>query len=133
MGYPGRVMRPYSMTDKPNTIDCSRFTREVAQQAGYNIPRVAWDQAAWYRRNGTWETNVNNVRPGDHIYWLRGPNAYHTGVVVSNVIANNGRRIINVVQAQTFRHQPGSIQMHSLTANGQMAGFGQPFVGLGRY
>lgn len=133
LGYPGRDMRPYSMSDAPNTIDCSRFTREVANHAGYNIPRVAFDQARWYQRNGHWENNVNNSLPGDHIFWQRGVNAYHTGIVVSNILQANGTRIIRVVQAQTYNHRPGSIQLQRLMANGQMRGFGQPFVGVGRY
>lgn len=131
--YPGRDMRIYSMTNIPNTIDCSRFTREVAQQAGYNIPRVAFDQARWYQQHGRWETNVNNAQPGDHIFWLRGTNAYHTGVVIDNIMATNGARIIRVVQAQVNHYRPGSVQLQRLMANGQMRGFGQPFVGLGRY
>jgi len=131
--YPGRDIRIYSMTNVANTIDCSRFTREVAQQAGYNIPRVAFDQARWYQQHGQWVNNVNNAQPGDHIFWQRGTNAYHTGVVIDNIMATNGTRIIRVVQAQVNVYRPGSIQLQRLTANGQMRGFGQPFVGFGRY
>jgi RHS repeat-associated protein len=131
--YPGRDMRPYSMSDAVNTIDCSRFTREVANRAGYNIPRVAYDQARWYQRNGHWDNNVNNTQPGDHIFWQRGTNSYHTGVVVSIIMATNGARIIRVVQSQTFDYRPGSIQLQRLLSNGQIRRFGQPFVGVGRY
>lgn len=120
-------------SDAPNTIDCSRLGREVAIRAGYNIPRVAFDQASWYQRNGHWDNNVNNILVSDHIFWKRGINSYHTGVVASIIMQVNGTRIIQVVQAQTYKHKPGSIQMHELMANGQINGFKQPFVGVGRY
>jgi RHS repeat-associated protein len=134
MTYPGRDLRPYSMSDAANSIDCSRFTREVANHTGYNIPRVAYDQALWYQRNGHWDNNVNNAQLGDHIFWQRGTNAYHTGIVVSNIMATNGVRIIRVAQSQVHsRPGFGSVQFQKLMTNGAINGFNQPFVGLGRY
>jgi len=134
LSYPGRDMRPYSMSDSANTIDCSSFTREVANRAGYSMPRIAYDQARWYQRNGHWENNVNNPQPGDHIFWQRGRNAYHTGVIISNIMATNGARIIRVAQSQVHsRPGFGSVQFQRLMINGEISGFNQPFVGLGRY
>ena len=126
-------MRPYEMSDRPGTVDCSRFGREVAHLSGYTIPRNAYAQAEWYQQHGQWITNINDAQPGDHVFWLRGHEAYHTGVIVNNILKTNGDRIIRAVQAQTFHHQPGSIQMQTLLSNGELRGFHQPFVGIGRY
>src|SRR5665213_190666 len=72
---------PYSMSNKPGTIDCSRCTMQIAAQAGYNIPRTAYEQAKWYQENGTWSTDLKDALPGDHIFWLRAPGQYRTGVI----------------------------------------------------
>jgi cell wall-associated NlpC family hydrolase len=123
--------RKYDMSDKPGTIDCSRFTRDVASKAGYTIPRVAYDQAKWYQRNGEWSNNLSQAEAGDHIFWNRGTKAYHTGIVLRVNNSANGIKII-VIQAQVFNHKPGSIHVQQLMSNGQMKGFEQPFVGVGR-
>ena len=120
---------PYSMSDKARTIDCSRCTMQIAAKAGYNIPRTAYDQAKWYQKNGFWSTNLNDAKPGDHMFWLRGQNQYHTGVV-SNMSAAG---IISVVQANVNDYLAPSIHQFNLQPDGTMRGFGQPFVGLGRY
>ena len=120
---------PYSISDQHGTIDCSRFTREVALKAGYKIPRNAFQQAKWYQRYGIWSDKLSDAQAGDHIFWERGINACHTGIVLK---VSAGNIIIKVIQAQTFNHKPGSIHIQQLTKNGQMRGFGQPFVGVGR-
>jgi RHS repeat-associated protein len=130
--YPGRDMRPYFMGEKPNTVDCSRFAMEVAAAAGYSIPRgTAIAQAKWYKKNGQWSDNLKEVQKGDHIFWLR-DGGYHTGVVSESTLAGN-QRVIKAVQAQTFNHKPGSIQEQKLLSNGEIQGFHQKFVGVGRY
>ncbi|WP_299886173.1 RHS repeat-associated core domain-containing protein [uncultured Lacinutrix sp.] len=123
--------RIYSMSNKKGTVDCSRFTQDVACQAGYSIPRVAFDQAVWYQKNGVWSDNLSNASPGDHIFWKRGKKAYHTGIVLSVTTTANGVKI-KVIQAQKNNYKPGSIKVQRLMKNGEMRGFNQPFVGLGR-
>lgn len=119
--------RIYCMCNTPTTVDCSRFTGEVAKLAGYNLPRVAFDQANWYKSNGKWSNNLSDAKEGDHIFWTRGHNAYHTGIVLK---VNNTS--IKVIQAQVNGYRPGSIKVQTLMSNGEMRGFGQPFVGVGR-
>ena len=120
---------PYSMSDKEGTIDCSRCTMQIAAKAGYSIPRTAYDQAKWYQKNGYWSTNLSDAKPGDHMFWLRGVNLYHTGVI-SNISATG---IISVVQANVNNYDIPSIHQFNLQPDGTMRGFNQPFVGLGRY
>ncbi|MFL9836772.1 toxin TcdB middle/N-terminal domain-containing protein [Flavobacterium sp. ST-75] len=117
----------YQMSDKPGTVDCSRFGLWVAKEAGYTLPRVAYDQAVWYQNHGTWSTKLADAQAGDHIFWKRS-GGYHTGVVLE---VSNGK--IRVIQAQTNGYRPGSIQAHNLLPNGEMKGFNQPFIGVGRY
>lgn len=119
--------RVYSMSNKFGTIDCSRFTSDVASAFGYNLPRTAFAQANWYKQKGIWSDDLEDAKKGDHIFWERGKNAYHTGIILD---ANNGG--IKVIQAQTNRYLPGSIKVQKLMLNGEMRGFHQPFVGVGR-
>jgi RHS repeat-associated protein len=134
MTYPNVDLRVYSMSNKPGTIDCSRFTIEVATKAGYGskLPRRAIEQAQWYQKNGHWSTKLSDAQKGDHIFWNRGSGNYHTGVIAS-VIMTSDIRIIKVVQAQTNGYKPGSIKIQKLLSNGQIPYFNQPFVGVGRY
>jgi RHS repeat-associated protein len=119
--------RIYSMSNKPGTIDCSRFTGDVASAFGYNLPRTAFGQANWYKQQGVWSSNLKDAEKGDHIFWERGKNAYHTGIIID---ATKGD--IKVIQAQTNKYQPGSIKVQKLMPNGEMRGFNQPFIGIGR-
>jgi RHS repeat-associated protein len=120
---------PYSMSDKSGTIDCSRCTMQIAAKAGYSIPRTAYSQAKWYQQHGFWSTNLADAQPGDHIFWLRGENLYHTGVI-SNISTAG---IISVVQANVNDYQAPSIHQFNLQPDGTMRDFDQPFVGIGRY
>lgn|GEM_PF-4119524 len=121
-------LRKYSLSDIPGTIDCSRLTREIASKAGYSIPRTAFEQAQWFKKNGYWSSQLSDTKLGDHIFWLRGKNAYHTGIVVD--ISDAGG--VSEIQAQVNGYNPGSIKIHLLMPSGQIRGFGQPFVGVGR-
>ncbi|MGY5352633.1 RHS repeat-associated core domain-containing protein [Wenyingzhuangia sp. IMCC45533] len=124
--------RRYSMSNDCGTVDCSRFTKEVAEIAGYTIPRVAYDQAQWYQNNGTWSNRLSDAQAGDHIFWQRGVKAYHTGMVLEVSTSADGIRNIIVIQAQVYNHEPGSIQIKTLKQNGEIPYFYQPFVGVGR-
>jgi len=120
--------RRYSLSNIPGTIDCSRFTRDVAFEAGYKLPRQAFDQANWFRKNGFFSTSLDDIEEGDHIFWERAKNAYHTEIILDTSNPNS----IKVIHSQTFNHQPGSIRVQTLMKNGQIKGFHQPFVGVGK-
>ena len=120
---------PYSMSNKEGTIDCSRCTLQIAAKAGYTIPRVAYDQAKWYQEHGYWSKNLSDAKPGDHMFWLRAVGAYHTGVI--SRISSSGT--IFVVQANVNNGNIPSIHEFRVQPNGEMNGFDQQFVGLGRY
>ena len=124
--------RKYSLSDKCGTVDCSRFTREVAEKSGYKIPRVAYDQENWYKENGESSNKLSDAQAGDHIFWKRGFEKRHTGVVLDVTISAEGVKKITVIQSQVNRHRPGSIKVQTLMKNGEMRGFNQPFVSLGR-
>jgi RHS repeat-associated protein len=134
--YPKHDSRSYlrdANHPKPYEVDCSMFASEVAVRAGYNLMRgKATDQANWYKKNGTWSTKLSDAQKGDHIFWSRGKGNYHTGIV-SDVRVVGKNRMITVVQSQTAGYKPYSIKSQPLMPNGEISGFNQPFVGVGRY
>jgi hypothetical protein len=72
---------------------------------------------------------LSEISTGDQIFWERGKNAYHTGIVLNVKNPNS----IKVIQAQVNKYRPGSIQVHKLLSNGEMNGFNQKFIGIGRF
>lgn len=117
----------------PWEVDCSMFAWEVALRAGYDINRgTAVDQSNWYKRHGHWSSNIADAQKGDHIFWSRGKGKYHTGIV-TDVRVVGKTRVVYVMQSQTFGHKPHSIRPQHTQPDGSIHGFGQPFVGVGRY
>ncbi|MFD7292648.1 C40 family peptidase [Streptomyces sp. NPDC059897] len=61
----------------PNSWDCSGLMQAAFKQAGVDLPRVSQDQSA----TGT-QVGLDNLQPGDILYWGGSGSAYHTAVYV---------------------------------------------------
>ena len=82
----------------------------------------------WFKKNGLFVSKVSDLKTGDFVYWSRGTNSYHTGIVVQTDPK------IKVVHATTNDHKAGSIKETPMnSSNGQVPNFNQPFVGAGRF
>ncbi|NDW17972.1 hypothetical protein D0T53_03450 [Dysgonomonas sp. 216] len=103
------------------------FTQEVAASQGKTIPRGTNGQIDWFKENGTFVTTLSEVKVGDFIYWSRGVNKYHTGVIVETSPQ------IKVVHATVYKYKPGSIKENVVQSDGEIKYFNQPFVGAGRF
>ncbi len=67
-------------------VDCSEYGREIAMADGYDPGRSTWHQMKYYKEEGEWMTDINNVRKGDFLFW-KGKDSdgnvfYHTGLAV---------------------------------------------------
>jgi len=128
--FPGVDKRIYGPT-APN-VDCSMFANEVANKVGYTLPRSAYQQAEWYKKNGTFTTDIKKVQLGDHLFWDRGGNAangdpqYHTGIATR---IDGG---LQVTHATVRKYQPGSIKTDNVGSNGIIKFWNFSFVGAGR-
>ncbi|MFK0238377.1 C40 family peptidase [Streptomyces vinaceus] len=63
----------------PYAWDCSGLVRGAYASVGISLPRVAAAQSTV----GT-QVSLNNLRPGDILYWGSAGNAYHVAVYVGN-------------------------------------------------
>lgn len=61
--------------------DCSGFVQWVYRQYGYNLPRVAQDQAYY---SGGIKIPVSDAAPGDLIFFSRNGYIYHVAMCLSN-------------------------------------------------
>jgi len=124
LSYPGKDQRTYGA--KPPKVDCSLFGQEIAEKAGYKIPRIAVDQAKWYKENGEWSNNIKDAKVGDHIFWDRNNGDYHTGIVTS--VGD----VLQVTHATTRGFTKPSIVTNNIMSNGVIQYWSFPFVGVGR-
>lgn len=123
--YPGVDKRFYGVGE--GKVDCSQFCGEVASQSGYQLPRVATDQAKWYKDNGVWVTKLSDVQVGDHIYWLRNKAGdYHTGVITQV------KPTLQVTHATVRKYEKPAIITNNIGSNGVIEHWEFPFVGAGR-
>ncbi|MEU8585649.1 C40 family peptidase [Streptomyces sp. NPDC048664] len=61
----------------PNTWDCSGLVQAAFKQVGVDLPRVSQDQSTV----GT-QVSLDNLQPGDILYWGSAGSAYHVAVYV---------------------------------------------------
>ncbi|MFJ3235205.1 C40 family peptidase [Streptomyces sp. NPDC086787] len=61
----------------PNVWDCSGLVQAAFKQVGVDLPRVSQDQST----AGT-QVSLDNLQPGDILYWGGAGSAYHVGVYV---------------------------------------------------
>ncbi|MFD6414747.1 C40 family peptidase [Streptomyces sp. NPDC060194] len=61
----------------PNSWDCSGLVQAAYQQAGVSLPRVSQSQST----AGT-QVGLDNLQPGDILYWGSAGSAYHTAIYV---------------------------------------------------
>lgn len=112
----------------PPNVDCSMFSQEVASKNGKTIPRTTNSQIDWFKANGEWITDVSDLQAGDYVFWSRGIDKYHVGIIVQITPK------ISVVHVHVNRNQPGAIKETPMQeSDGQVPYFNQPFVGGGRF
>ncbi|MYR44304.1 C40 family peptidase [Streptomyces sp. SID5910] len=63
----------------PNSWDCSGLVQAAFKQVGVDLPRVSQDQSV----AGT-QVSLDNLQPGDILYWGGAGSAYHVGVYVGD-------------------------------------------------
>ena len=61
----------------PSSYDCSSLTQAAFKQVGIDLPRVSQDQSTV----GT-QVSLDNLQPGDLLYWGSSGSAYHVGVYI---------------------------------------------------
>ena len=66
-------------TSLTNGADCSGFVQQIYKQYGYDLPRVAADQAQY----GT-KIAVEDAQPGDLIFYAKGGDIYHVVMYAGN-------------------------------------------------
>jgi len=112
----------------PPQVDCSMFAQEVAQSVGKTLPRVARDQADWFKNNGTFVTKVSDLKVGDFAYWSsNGITVSHTGIIVQ--VSPD----IWVVHATLYRNKPESLRRNKVLSDGKIEYWSQSFIGGGRF
>ncbi|MFF1439580.1 C40 family peptidase [Streptomyces sp. NPDC058295] len=63
----------------PNSWDCSGLMQTAFKQVGVDLPRVSQDQSTF----GT-QVSLDNLLPGDILYWGGAGSAYHVAVYVGD-------------------------------------------------
>ncbi|MFH9546977.1 C40 family peptidase [Streptomyces sp. NPDC051445] len=63
----------------PNSWDCSGLMQTAFKQVGVDLPRVSQDQSTF----GT-QVSLDNLQPGDILYWGSAGSAYHVAVYVGD-------------------------------------------------
>lgn len=63
----------------PNSWDCSGLMQTAFKQVGISLPRVSQDQST----AGT-QVSLDNLQPGDILYWGSAGSAYHVAVYVGD-------------------------------------------------
>jgi cell wall-associated NlpC family hydrolase len=63
----------------PSAYDCSGLVQTAFKQVGISLPRVSQDQST----AGT-QVSLNNLQPGDILYWGSAGSAYHVAVYVGD-------------------------------------------------
>ncbi|QLH23365.1 C40 family peptidase [Streptomyces sp. Rer75] len=63
----------------PSSYDCSGLTQAAFKQVGVDLPRVSQDQSTV----GT-QVSLDNLQPGDLLYWGSSGSAYHVGVYIGD-------------------------------------------------
>ncbi|MER6556151.1 C40 family peptidase [Streptomyces sp. NPDC001027] len=63
----------------PNSWDCSGLVQTAFKQVGIDLPRVSQDQSTAGTR-----VSLDNLQPGDILYWGSAGSAYHVAVYVGD-------------------------------------------------
>lgn len=66
-------------TSLTNGADCSGFTQSVFRNFGISIPRTSRTQA-----NGGTRVSLENIRPGDLLFYSRGGSINHVAIYIGN-------------------------------------------------
>ena len=122
--YPNSDTRAYGAMAPQ--VDCSMFVAEVYSKSGYLLPREATAQAAWFKKNGSYSTDLKSLQIGDAAYWDRGAGKYHTGIIVQVL------PVVLVVHATSNKGKANCIKKNELRPNGIIVYWTFPFVGAGR-
>ncbi|MFE7114245.1 C40 family peptidase [Streptomyces sp. NPDC057654] len=73
-----QIGKPYVMgATGSSSYDCSGLTQAAYRQIGIDLPRVSQDQST----AGT-AVSLDNLQPGDLLYWGSAGSAYHVGVYI---------------------------------------------------
>lgn len=85
--------------------DCSGFTQSVFRDNGISIPRTSRSQAS----GGGREVSINNVQPGDLVFYTKGDTINHVAIYIGNgkVVAasspETGIRVTNYTYRQPYK------------------------------
>lgn len=124
---------PGEQSKGDDLVDCSEFCREIASIQDYDPGRDSRTQADYYRKNGQFSTNIEDVEVGDFVFWKTsgGTRIDHTGVVTD--VNEDGS--FRVVHATVNKGRPGSIKATVTNADGSLwsgTRYTKVFIGTGR-
>ncbi|HHX62981.1 MAG TPA: SH3 domain-containing protein [Epulopiscium sp.] len=81
----------YGGTSLTKGTDCSGFTQQIMKKAGVSLQRSS---AGQYARNGV-KVSINNLQPGDLLFYGYGGKVSHVGVYIGN------KKMINASSSKT--------------------------------
>ena len=87
----------------PSAYDCSGLVQAAFKQVGISLPRVSQDQST----AGT-QVGLDNLQPGDILYWGGAGSAYHVGIYVGDGMFVGAQNSSTGVVQQTLDYDPPS-------------------------
>lgn len=87
----------------PSAYDCSGLVQAAFKQVGVSLPRVSQDQST----AGT-QVGLDNLQPGDILYWGGAGSAYHVGIYVGDGMFVGAQNSSTGVVQQTLDYDPPS-------------------------
>ncbi|MFD5801868.1 C40 family peptidase [Streptomyces sp. NPDC127020] len=87
----------------PSAYDCSGLVQAAFKQVGVSLPRVSQDQST----AGT-QVGLDNLQPGDILYWGGAGSAYHVGIYVGDGMFVGAQNSSTGVVKQTLDYDPPS-------------------------
>ncbi|MFE5240880.1 MULTISPECIES: C40 family peptidase [unclassified Streptomyces] len=87
----------------PNSWDCSGLVQAAFATVGIDLPRVSQDQST----AGT-QVSLDNLQPGDILYWGGAGSAYHVGIYVGGGQFVGAQNSSTGVVQQTLDYDPPS-------------------------
>ncbi|MFB7652018.1 MULTISPECIES: C40 family peptidase [unclassified Streptomyces] len=87
----------------PSAYDCSGLVQAAFKQVGVSLPRVSQHQST----AGT-QVGLDNLQPGDILYWGGAGSAYHVGIYVGDGMFVGAQNSSTGVVKQTLDYDPPS-------------------------
>ncbi|MDQ0405631.1 C40 family peptidase [Streptomyces sp. NPDC048232] len=87
----------------PSAYDCSGLVQAAFKQVGVSLPRVSQDQST----AGT-QVGLDNLQPGDILYWGGAGSAYHVGIYVGDGMFVGAQNSSTGVVQKTLDYDPPS-------------------------